>query len=90
MIYAVRFSNHADKQFSKLDRKTKQIIETWIKRHLIGCTDPRSIPGGRPLVGADKGWRWRIGTYRILATIDDGKATIWVFKIGHRSSVYDG
>ena len=34
------------------------------------------------------GWRWRVGVYRILARIEDGKAVIEVVRVGHRQSVY--
>ena len=42
----------------------------------------------KQLQGTDSGWRWRVGVYRILARIEDGKAVIEVVRVGHRQGVY--
>jgi mRNA interferase RelE/StbE len=48
--------------------------------------DPRPI-GCEKLTGQEL-YRVRQGKYRIIYSIQDEKLTIWVVKVGHRSSVY--
>ncbi|MDR1358625.1 MAG: type II toxin-antitoxin system RelE/ParE family toxin [Coriobacteriales bacterium] len=88
MAYSVVFSKKADRQLQKLDMATQRLIVASINKHLEGCDNPRAI--GKALSGDRAGqWRYRIGTYRLLATIDDGKVTVYVFKVAHRRAVYD-
>ena len=48
--------------------------------------DPRPI-GCEKLTGQEL-YRVRQGKYRIIYSIQDNELTIWVIKVGHRSSVY--
>ena len=50
--------------------------------------DPRQI--GEALKGSVLGsfWKYRVGDYRIIAEIGDGKALILVVRIGNRREVY--
>ncbi len=49
--------------------------------------DPRP-PGARALRGRD-GFRVRVGSYRIIYTIDDDILVIVVVTVGHRKDVYE-
>ena len=70
MNYNVLYTNNALKNLKKLDKYQAKIITSWIKKHLIGCHNPRQ--NGKALVGDKKGlWRYRIGVYRIIADIQD-------------------
>lgn len=87
-IYRVKLTAVARKQLRKMDRFDAKILATWIKNNLDGCADPRAL--GKALTANRSGeWRYRVGTYRILALIRDDTITIDVFSIGHRSSVYE-
>jgi len=48
--------------------------------------DPRPI-GCEKLTGQEL-YRVRQGQYRIVYSVQDEELTIWVIKVGHRSSVY--
>jgi mRNA interferase RelE/StbE len=48
--------------------------------------DPRPI-GCEKLTGQEL-YRVRQGKYRIIYSIQDNELTIWVIKVGHRSSIY--
>jgi len=48
--------------------------------------DPRPI-GCEKLTGQEL-YRVRQGKYRIIYSIQDNELTIWVIKLGHRSSIY--
>jgi mRNA interferase RelE/StbE len=85
--YTVRFSKHAAKAVLKLDVKQRQIISKWIEKNLEGCANPRAM--GKPLTGSLSGlWRYRVGSYRILAKIYDDVVVIEIINIGHRRTAY--
>jgi mRNA interferase RelE/StbE len=46
-------------------------------------------PGGcRKLSGHDDVYRIRVGTFRVIYSIDDRRITVVVIKLGHRKHVY--
>jgi mRNA interferase RelE/StbE len=51
--------------------------------------DPRPH-GCRKLAGTSDRYRIRVGNYRMIYRVDDGKVTVLVLLIGHRREVYDG
>ncbi|WP_062551700.1 type II toxin-antitoxin system RelE family toxin [Peptoniphilus phoceensis] len=88
MTYQVRTTKKFDKSFKKLDRQSQKLIKNWMEGNLIGCQDPRF--SGKPLTGNFKGiWRYRIGSYRLLAKIDDEKLIIFAIDVGHRRNIYN-
>ena len=87
MKYKVEYVSKALKSFEKLDHFTKRVIVSWIGKNLEGCENP--IIYGKPLNGNLKGlWSYRIGDYRIIAKIIDGKLVILLISFGHRRDVY--
>jgi mRNA interferase RelE/StbE len=86
--YRVELAAKARKQLNTMDRFDARILATWIKNNLDGCADPRAF--GKGLTANRSGeWRYRVGSYRILALIHDAVVTIEVFSIGRRDSVYE-
>lgn len=81
MSFGVEWSKAATKQLLSIPKKQRLIILSWVQEHLDGCEDPRRAPNGKQLQGTDSGWRWRVGVYRILARIEDGKAIIEVLTL---------
>ena len=85
--YRVELTSRARKQLRKMDRFDAKLLATWIKKNLDGCADPRVH--GKGLVANHSGeWRYRVGSYRILALIHDDVVTIEVFSVGRRDKVY--
>ena len=63
------------------------MILGWIRKNLEGCKNPRQH--GKGLTANKTGeWRYRIGDYRVLAEINDGKIIILVLNIGHSRDIY--
>lgn len=86
--YRVELTERARKQLKKMERFDAKILATWIKNNLEGCADPRAF--GKGLTANRSGeWRYRVGSYRILALIQDDVVTIEVFSIGRRDKIYD-
>ncbi len=88
-VYRVELTSRARTQLTKMDRFDAKILATWIKNNLDGCADPRAF--GKGLTANRSGeWRYRVGSYRILALIHDSTVTIEVFSIGRRDAIYLG
>lgn len=87
MNYKVEFTEQAKKELKKLDKSTAALILGWIRKNLENCENPR-VHGKALTANLTGCWRYRVGDYRILATIDDGKITILVLTVGHRREIY--
>lgn len=87
MSYSVETTARFDKEFRKLDRYTQRMLKGWIDKNLVNTDNPRRT--GKGLTANRSGqWRYRIGDYRLICQIDDGKLVILALSVGHRSEVY--
>lgn len=84
MTYRLRFTPSVKKQVAKLDAS----VATRIRRFLLqlDLDNPRST--GKALAGDEKLWRYRVGDYRILASISDEEVLVLIVDIDHRRQVY--
>lgn len=88
MSYSIETTARFDKEFKRLDRYTQRMIKGWIDKYLVGTDDPRRQ--GKGLTANRSGqWRYRIGDYRLICQIDDGKLVILALSVGHRREVYE-
>ena len=82
------YSKNAVRELQKLDKPIAAMIYGWIDKNLVDCSNPRLH--GKALVGNKKGyWRYRIGTYRLIADIHDDVVMIEIINVAHRRSVYE-
>ena len=88
MSYTVTWTKAAKKQLDDLPPRQRLYIVGWVNNHLVGCGNPKAVEGGRRLEGTDNGWRFRVGSYRILASIIDEELVIEIVRVGHRQGVY--
>ena len=88
MIYRVEWSKAAVRQVLNIPKRQRVLIVAWIKENLDGCVNPRNVANGKQLQGTGSGWRWRVGSYRLLAKIEDEKLVIVVVRVGHRQGAY--
>lgn len=88
MKYKIEYTQKAVKEFLKLGKQTQINIQKWVKKHLVGCEDPRLH--GKALTADKKGlWRYRVGDYRLIADIQDEKILILILTVGHRKEIYE-
>lgn len=86
--YTVIIEPKAQKQLKKIDPIQSKMIQKWILKNLVNCSEP--CFQGKMLKGNLKNiWRYRVGQYRIFAEIDREFIVIKIIKIGHRQSVYN-
>ncbi len=87
MKYAVLLEKSAARFLLRLrDAKLKSRLDEAIESL---ADDPRP-PGCRKLAGISDRYRVRVGDFRIVYRIDDGKVTVLILLIGHRREVYAG
>jgi mRNA interferase RelE/StbE len=83
MTYSVFVERYAQKQIIKLDKKVIPIIRESIAEL---ANNPR--PQGHIKLKGEEAYRIRVGNYRIIYEINDGKITVTVVAVGHRKDVY--
>lgn len=88
MSFRVEWSRSATKDLLSIEKKQRLMIIKWVQENLEGCENPKAILGSKTLQGTKAGWRYRVGAYRLLTTINDGALVIDVVRVGHRQGVY--
>jgi mRNA interferase RelE/StbE len=85
--WRVEFDGAAVRDLRKLGLDGERRILRYLRERISGSADPRRF--GHALTGGRKGfWRYRVGDYRIVATIEDDRFVVLVVAIGHRREVY--
>jgi mRNA interferase RelE/StbE len=75
-----------NKDFEKIPPAIKEIIRKAIEKKLT--VDPFNF--GKPLRYSLKGYRrLRVGDYRVIYRIDEGKVIVIIVDIDHRKDVYE-
>ncbi|HZD49724.1 MAG TPA: type II toxin-antitoxin system RelE/ParE family toxin [Silvibacterium sp.] len=87
MAWRIEFSVGADKTLGKLDVQIGRRIRKFLDR-VASQENPRSI--GDALQGSKLGelWRYRVGDYRLICSLEDDQLIVLVLRIGHRREVY--
>ena len=87
MAWNLELSPRAQQQLDKLDKTAARRIAKFLYERVGRLKDPRQI--GEPLQGTLSGlWRYRVGDYRIICTLEHDRLVVLVLRIGHRREVY--
>jgi mRNA interferase RelE/StbE len=88
LVWLIEFAPSAEKQLRKFDPKVAKRILDFCKGRLAVQADPRIL--GEALKGSEYGdyWRYRVGDYRIIASIQDKEISILVVSVGDRKQIY--
>ena len=82
--YSVVFARSARKEFEKLDEPHCSRVLSRIR----GLSQNPRPEGCRKLLGAADLWRIRIGEYRVIYRIEEGRKEVDVIVVRHRSTAY--
>ena len=86
-MYKLEVTRSFLKDLEEIDTRQQRIILIRMNAELNGTNNPRSF--GKELKGKKKRfWRYRYGTYRVIARIDDKELTILALQVGHRQDIY--
>jgi len=82
--YKIEVSATAEKQIRGLGRddQVRVLRAIW---QLAVDVRPR---GARKLRGYDDVYRIRVGTYRVIYSVESGRLLVIVLKVGHRKNIY--
>lgn len=88
MKWIIEFDPSAVKELDKFDPQQAKRILRFLFDRVGHLDDPRSI--GEALKGSrfKNLWKYRVGDYRIITSIEDNVTHILVVKIGDRKEVY--
>jgi mRNA interferase RelE/StbE len=87
-VWNIEFLSSSLKALRKMAPRERDLILTFLRNRVAKAEDPRRM--GKALTGEMKGlWRYRVGDYRIVCEILDGRVTVLVVRVGPRREVYD-
>jgi mRNA interferase RelE/StbE len=88
MAWRVELDSAAERDLDKLDPQIARRILAFLHGRVATLDDPRSI--GEALKGSKLGefWKYRVGDYRIISSIEDGALRVLVIQIGNRKEIY--
>ena len=88
MVWKIELDPAADRELGKIDPQIARRILTFLHKRVAPLENPRSI--GEALKGSKLGdfWKYRVGDWRIIASIEDNAVRILVVRIGNRKDVY--
>ena len=86
-MYSVLLHPDAQNVYVKADKALAKKIARCLQQLE---QNPRSHPNIKPLKGEFSGlYRYRIGEYRVIYSIDDDQVQVFVLAIAHRNKAYD-
>ena len=88
MSWRVELDRAAVRELNQLDQQAVRRILVFLRHRVASREDPRTIGGA--LKGSRLGefWKYRVGDYRIIASIEDDARRILVLRVGSRARVY--
>lgn len=87
MGWRIEFDRRVEKDLRALDKKAAARVLNYLHERVAPLDDPRQL--GKPLSGElGDFWRYRVGQYRVIATIDDDEVRVLVVRVAHRGKVY--
>ncbi len=86
-MWKVEWDSKALKEAKKLSSDARKQIIHYLENRVLKSQNPYQY--GKPLKGNKAGiWRYRVGDYRILCSIEDENLIILVIAVGHRKNIY--
>jgi mRNA interferase RelE/StbE len=87
LAWQINFEDSAFKELSKLDKQAQKNILRYLRNRIAVSDDPRNF--GQALRANLSGlWKYRVGNYRIICSINDNELTVLVLRVGHRRQIY--
>ena len=86
MAWTIDFDKKAKKEFANLDKPVQKQIDKFLLK-VIKSANPRQFE--EALKGNMQSfWRYRVGDYRLICSIEDKVVTVLVLRVEHRRMVY--
>lgn len=87
MSWTIEYAASLAKTLKSIDRSSRKRIRDFLEHRVANMDDPRVI--GKPLKGKlAQLWRYRVGPYRIVCSIEPDRCVVLVLRVAHRKHVY--
>jgi mRNA interferase RelE/StbE len=87
LAWTIDYAESARKQLRGLEKPAARRIADFLDERIAPNEDPRRI--GKAIKGPlGDLWCYRVGDFRIICDLQDGKLTVLVLQIGNRREVY--
>jgi mRNA interferase RelE/StbE len=89
LAWTVEVSRSVEKELRQIGPEAARRVLRFLRERVAVLDDPRSIGG--PLHGPELGryWKYRVGQFRVIASIQDEVLVILIVRVRHRKDVYD-
>ena len=85
--WTIEFDPAAQRELDKLDKPIARRISRFLYERVARLDDPRRI--GERLQGTlSEFWKYRVGDYRIICSLEHDRLVVLVLRIGHRREIY--
>jgi mRNA interferase RelE/StbE len=88
MARKIEFDPAAIRELEKLDETVERRIVRFLRGRVANLDDSRQIGGS--LQGTRDGlWKYRVGDYRIICSLEHDRLVVLVLQVGHHREVYN-
>ena len=85
--WKIEFDPAAQREFNRLDKTVARRIFKFLYERVGRLDNPRKI--GERLQGTlSEFWKYSVGDYRLICTLEDDRLLVLVLRIGHRREIY--
>ncbi len=87
MGWTIKYSKRAERQLERLDAEVAARIRRFMVERITPSIQPRVF--AKRMTGPYEGrFRYRVGDYRVICSIEDQTLVVYVIELGHRREVY--
>jgi mRNA interferase RelE/StbE len=85
--WTIEFEPAAQRELEKLDKPVARRILKFLYQRLGRLDNPQQI--GERLQGTlSQFWKYRVGDYRLICSLEHARLVVLVLRVGHRREVY--
>jgi mRNA interferase RelE/StbE len=85
--WTIEIEPAAQRELDKLDKPVARRILKFLYLRIAKLDDPRRI--GERLQGTlSEFWRYRVGDYRLICSLEHDRFVVLVLRVGHRKEIY--
>jgi mRNA interferase RelE/StbE len=85
--WTIEIEPAAQRELDKLDKPVARRILKFLYLRIAKRDDPRRI--GERLQGTlSEFWRYRVGDYRLICSLEHDRFVVLVLRVGHRKEIY--
>jgi mRNA interferase RelE/StbE len=85
--WTIEFDPRAQRELDALDQPIARRVSKFLYERVAGLDNPRQI--AQRLHGTlSDFWKYRVGDYRIICSLEEDRLVVLVLRVGHRREIY--